>query len=86
MRDGRHAQRTVSYLLQISHRMSRASPQPLQRRPLRLLGILNENSINIGLVLSNDLTNCNVIWVNKDVLFRESKSLDLEVIIVLRYS
>jgi hypothetical protein len=45
---------------------------------------LNENSIDIGLAASNNLTNCNAIRVDKDIPTRESKSLLLEVIMALR--
>ena len=47
---------------------------------------LNENSVNIRLALSHNLTNYDTVRVNKDVLARESKSLVLEVIIVLNSS
>jgi hypothetical protein len=44
---------------------------------------LNEKSVNIGLSLYKDLTNCNTIWINDYILARKSKGLDLLIIIVL---
>jgi hypothetical protein len=44
---------------------------------------LNEKSINIGLLLYKDLTNCNTIWIDNYILARKSKSLLLLIIMVL---
>ena len=40
----------------------------------------------MGLALSHNLANYHTVWVNKDVLSSESKSLVLEFVIVLNYS
>jgi len=47
---------------------------------------LDQDCVNIGLALGNDLTNCDSIWVNKNVLSRESESLVLEAIMALDYN
>jgi len=46
--------------------------------------ILNKNSVNIRLLSSNNLTNCNTIQVNKDILAREIKGYSLEVVMILK--
>jgi hypothetical protein len=47
------------------------------------LSLLNEKSINIGLLLYKNLTNYNTIWINNYILTRKSKGLLLLIIIVL---